>query len=102
MKHAETNMVLDTQDIRRETIAELMSATAKFPNWPTDPMHALAIIGEEFGELTNATLERVYKHKSDPTTEDIRKEAIQTIAMLFRFVMSLERYDYNQPANHIQ
>ncbi len=32
--------------------AELTRATAKFPTWPTDPLHALAVLGEEFGELT--------------------------------------------------
>ena len=28
---------------------ELDRAIAKFPTWPTDPLHALAVLGEEFG-----------------------------------------------------
>ena len=32
--------------------AELKRAATKFPTWPTDPIHALAVLGEEYGELT--------------------------------------------------
>ena len=35
-----------------EILAELERATEKFPTWPTDPLHALAVLGEEFDELT--------------------------------------------------
>ena len=32
--------------------AEVDRATEKFPLWPDDPLHALAVLGEEYGELT--------------------------------------------------
>ena len=39
-----------------EVLTEIARATEKFPGWPTDPLHALAVLGEEFGELTQAML----------------------------------------------
>ena len=82
-------------------IMELARATAKFPTWPTDPLHALAVLGEEFGELTKAVLQSVYEpDKSSP--EDVRTEAIQTAAMALRFVASLDAYKYRRGEQHEQ
>ena len=82
-------------------LAELESATEKFPTWPTDPLHALAVLGEEFGELTQAMLQRIYE--PDKTTlENVEKEAIQTAAMAIRLVMSLDRYRYEGCLQHFQ
>ena len=39
-------------NIHDRITAELARAVKKFPTWPTDPLHALAVLGEEFGELT--------------------------------------------------
>ena len=36
---------------------EVMRAINKFPTWPTDPLHALAVLGEEYGELTKIARE---------------------------------------------
>ena len=58
-------------------LSELRRAIVKFPTWPTDPLHALAVLGEEFGELTKAMLQLTYEpHKS--SAEEVRKEALQT------------------------
>lgn len=63
--------------------AEVARAVAKFPTWPTDPLHALAVLGEEFGELTKAMLQLTYEpHKS--SAEEVRTEALQTAAMALR------------------
>lgn len=43
-------------DLMNEVKAELDRAVVKFPTWPTDPFHALAVLGEEYGELTKAVL----------------------------------------------
>lgn len=32
-----------------EITEELSNAVVKFPEYPTDPLHALAILGEEYG-----------------------------------------------------
>jgi len=95
MTHPTENLVLD------EVLAELQRATEKFPTWPTDPLHALAVLGEEFGELTKAMLQFIYEpHKT--TRLEIRKEAIQTAAMALRLVRSLSVYDYAPSAQHSQ
>lgn len=80
---------------------ELRRAAAKFPTWPTDPLHALAVLGEEFGELTQAVMQAVYEpHKSGP--DQVRAEAIQCAAMAIRFIQSLPVYRYAGSEQHLQ
>ncbi len=82
-------------------LAEIERATRKFPTWPTDPLHALGVVGEEFGELGKAVLQAVYEpHKSG--RDQVRDEAIQTAAMAIRFIASLDAYDYRGCAQHQQ
>ncbi len=82
-------------------LAELERATKKFPTWPTDPLHALAVLGEEFGELTKAMLQLTYEpHKTSP--EEVRMEAIQTAAMALRLLNSLDKYEYKRGEQHAQ
>lgn len=81
--------------------AELARATAKFPSWPTDPLHALAILGEEFGELTKAMLQLTYE-PDKATAADVREEAIQTAAMALRLALSLDHYEYKRSEQHPQ
>lgn len=50
-----------------DVLAELERATRKFPTWPTDPLHAVVVLGEEFGELTKAVLERL---RRTPVVDD--------------------------------
>jgi hypothetical protein len=78
---------------------EVLRATEKFPSWPTDPLHALAVVGEEFGELTQAVVEHTYEPEKS-SLDDVRKEAIQLAAMAVRFIMSLEHYEYRPGARH--
>lgn len=80
---------------------EIEHAMRKFPTWPTDPLHAVAVLGEEFGELTKAALQLTYEpHKA--SVADVRMEAIQTAAMALRFVMSLDQYQYKRGEQHSQ
>jgi hypothetical protein len=80
---------------------EVERATRMFPVWPTDPLHAVAILGEEFGELTKAVVQTVYEpHKVQEG--ELRTEAIQTAAMALRFLASLERYEFAPSAQHVQ
>lgn len=88
-------------DVMKEVQAEMARATAKFPTWPTDPLHALAVLGEEFGELTKDMLQLCYEpHKT--SRENVRKEAIQTATMALRLAMSLDTYDYKRGPQHSQ
>lgn len=82
-------------------LSEITKATEKFPTWPTDPLHALAVLGEEFGEFTKAVLQRTYEPQKS-TAEDVRIEAIQTAAMAIRFLMSLDDYQHVKCPQHIQ
>lgn len=76
-----------------DVLEEMQRAAAKFPTWPTDPLHALAVLGEEFGELTKAVLQRTYEpHKV--SYDDVRSEAVQTAAMSLRFLLSLDAQAY--------
>lgn len=84
-----------------EVLAEVERATRKFPTWPTDPLHALAVLGEEFGELTKDMLQLTYEpHKT--SMSNVRTEALQTAAMALRLIMSLERYEYQPSVQHRQ
>lgn len=80
---------------------ELERALAKFPTWPTDPLHAVAVLGEEFGELTKDVLQMTYE-PGKTSAENVRKEAIQTAAMALRFVASLDAYIYKAGEQHRQ
>lgn len=84
-----------------QVMVEMEQAKAKFPTWPTDPLHALAVLGEEFGELTKAMLQLTYEpHKT--SVVEVRKEAIQTAAMALRLAMSLDQYEYKPSNQHFQ
>jgi NTP pyrophosphatase (non-canonical NTP hydrolase) len=87
--------------IVNEVLHEVARATTKFPTWPSDPLHAAAIVQEECGELVKATLHACYEpHKS--TVADVREEAIQTAAMVLRFLISLDDYDFKRGPQHKQ
>ena len=86
--------------IINEILDELNRAITKFPTWPTDPLHASAILGEEAGELDKALLEYIYEGKG--SIREIRKEAIQTAAMAIRFLNSIGVYEYTRSKQHTQ
>lgn len=88
-------------DVMRAILDEHERAIAKFPTWPTDPLHALAVLGEEYGELNKAMLQLTYE-PGKATTADVREEAIQTAAMALRLAMSLDRYEYKRGPQHSQ
>jgi NTP pyrophosphatase (non-canonical NTP hydrolase) len=80
---------------------ELWRAHGKFPTWPVDPLHALAVLSEEYGELAKATLQHVYEPEK-ASLSDVRNEAVQTAAMALRFMMSIDSYRFQPSAQHIQ
>lgn len=89
------------QEAVAHILAEVQRARQKFPQWPTDPVHAAAILNEESGEVQKAVLEAVYEpHKVLRST--IRTEVIQTAAMCLRFLASFDRYEWNHAKQHKQ
>lgn len=63
--------------------SELARARAKYIDWPTDPIHAAAILAEESGEVVRAALNHVYHKES---WDDVLVEIIQTAAMCVRMI----------------
>lgn len=84
-----------------EIYEELERAVVKFPLWPTDPLHAAAVIAEELGELQQAILQVMYE-PGKATLINVHIEAIQTAAMAIRFVRSLSKYKFDQGFQHKQ
>ena len=67
--------------------AELIDrAEKKFPEFPTDPVHAAAIVGEEAGELLQATLQATYEGQAWGPSYN---EAVETGAMALRFLVMM-------------
>jgi hypothetical protein len=92
---------VDVPDVVAEVLAELGCAMAKFPTWPTDPLHAMGVLNEEVGELAKAVLQQVYEpHKNKPG--DVRKEAVQAAAMTLRFLASMAAYQFRPGEQHDQ
>jgi len=84
-----------------EIMAEVEKATRKFPTWPTRIIDAGNVVSEEAGELAKACLQVTYEpHKE--TLEGVRMEALQTAAMAFRFLCSMDRYDATPGEQHEQ
>lgn len=94
----------DLADSRHHTAIriEMDKAINKFPKWPNDPFHALAIVQEEVGELAKAILQYHYEQDKNVSRDDIVKEAVQSICMLHRFLNSFEqsRYDWPDTRQH--
>jgi NTP pyrophosphatase (non-canonical NTP hydrolase) len=80
---------------------ELERAIKKFPTWPTDPLHAVAVVGEEYGELVKSILELTYEPEKT-TFEEMEKEAIQLAAMSLRFLLSMNDYKFKHSEQHSQ
>ena len=64
-----------------DIMREVESAKEKYPEFPDDLIHCIAILSEECGESVRATLNHVY-HNDD--IEEVKKELIQTGAMVIR------------------
>ena len=69
---------------------ELAGARLLWPAWPTDPIHAAAVLAEEAGELVQAANDFTY---SNGSLEHMREEAVQVAAMAMRFLDGLDKYE---------
>lgn len=98
---ADPARALDFVEVMIRVMAEVQAATLKFPTWPNDPLHAVAVLGEEYGELHKAVLQHTYEPEKS-SLADIRKEATQTAAMAFRFLASLNVYQFEPCGQHAQ
>lgn len=74
---------MDTNKIIKNILNELDRAEKKHPHWPTDQIHAAAIVAEEAGEFIRAVNQEKWDRRN-PKASNI--EAIQTAAMCVRFL----------------
>lgn len=89
-----------TKEITRGIIDELSRAIEKHQVWPTDAIHAAAILAEESGELVQAANDFHSLHAYDQNNyieiirhrKHMKTEAIQVGAMAIRFLMHLDEY----------
>lgn len=68
---------------------EYNAAIKKYPEWTTDPIHAVAILVEECGELVQAVNDFYYDNGS---IKNVIKEAAQVGAMVIRFMYHVLNY----------
>ena len=102
---AAPKVTLDQGPFEQSLIAvrsELARAVAKFPTWPTDPFHALTVVGEERKELEKAVTEFTYEPHKGVTLANIRAEATQRAAMAVRFLASIDTYSFKPSDQHTQ
>lgn len=83
---------LDDAQVFALVRAELAKARVRYGWWPTDLVQACAIANEESGEVVKAVNNRYWQHGPE-TMEDIRKEAVQAIAMWCRFLVETPDVD---------
>ena len=67
---------------------ELERAENLHPEFPKDILHQIAIVNEESGEATRASLHYIYEKG---TLENVEMELIQTAAMCVRMLKNLNR-----------
>lgn len=79
--------------ILSDILDELHRAKAKFPEWPTDPIHCAAIVGEESGELLRAALQWKYENG---ILDSLHEESVQTAAMSIRFITQLSKFKHHE------
>lgn len=76
--------------VASKIVDEYNNALQKHPNWPIDSIHASAIVAEEAGELTRATLQHFFYENG--RLEAAEKEAIQVAVTAIRFLEGLPKY----------
>lgn len=77
----------EVQELRimQAVFAELAAARQRYPAWPVDIVHATVVMVEEATETLKAANEVRWGHKGT-TVAEVRREAIQTMAMCVRLL----------------
>lgn len=70
-----------------DVAVEVLRAEVKFPTWPNDLLHGVAVVAEESGEAVKAALDAHYKRAP---VGDYRKELVHTAAMCLRAIMAVD------------
>jgi hypothetical protein len=78
-----------TEQAIGDILKELDRAIEKWPNDPTDPVHAAAVLQEGAGELMQAALQSTYE---EGTPKAVRDEAVRVGAMALRFLINFRHF----------
>lgn len=76
-----------TTEIMKQILQEVERAQKKYPEWPADVVHAIAVMVEEAGEALRAANNCKW-HNGD--IEALRTELVQTGAMVIRALKNLD------------
>lgn len=79
-------MTHKAQTIIDAIFTELGRAQRLHPVWPTDLIHAAAILAEESGEVVKAANNHIHHGGS---LDEVRTELVQTGAMVLRMLINL-------------
>jgi hypothetical protein len=70
---------------------EVIKAMRKHPTWPADPLHAAAIVGEQFGEVHAAAMQMTYEPDRE-SRQRLEDAALRTAAMAVRYLLAVRMY----------
>lgn len=86
-------MTKEQKDFFGAVLEEMGRAEEKHKRWPEDAVHASAILNEEAGKLTQASIDYVYRSGmlSDPY-ERMNKRAVSVAAMALRYWHGMGTY----------
>lgn len=79
---------MNKNEIYKQVEETLNKAINKWPKW-VEISDAINVIQEEVGELTRAINQFNYENGDK---EEIKKEALQSLAMLIRFLIYFDEY----------
>lgn len=85
----------ERQRVIDRVLAEVDRAERKHPCWPSDVIHAAAIVAEESGEMMRAAVRATYE---DGGLAEAEAECIQVAATALRFLMHSHHVRPSDPA----
>ena len=86
--------VVRVELIFQDSLQELDSTRRHYPDWPTDIVHASAVMVEEAGEVLKIANNLRWNQKNSDLSE-FRNEIIQTVAMCFRLLLDTPLQEMN-------
>ena len=84
----------DYAEIIETILEEVHRAERLYPNWPTDMIHATAILSEETGEAVQAS--NNFWHHGGARSEVV-KEVVQSAATAVRWLLHDHKYEMPIP-----
>lgn len=84
------------REIIEAIVTEVQRTESISQNWPSDPVHAAAIVVGESSQLINAAWDHLCENRNDEgmdTVARMHKVAVQTAVMAVRFLEALPYYD---------